>query len=408
MIKDRVLILCVDRDDDLGRKAKISGPVIGKAANVQAATALLLSDPEDTDANAMFQAVKMRDELAKTKSVEIATITGDSKLGYNADKKVAAQLENVLQVFPASSCVFVTDGADDEEVLPIISSRLKIDSKRMVTMKQAKELEKTYVVLLSKLREPYYARLFFGIPAIILLAFLFSDTLGYGWRPIIAIVGLYLLLKGFGVEEYVISSMRGLLAPSSRRALIVYLPVLALAVISLSIGFSEFNRTAAEGSSVIEALSYGLRPILWPFMLFIIVLLLIGRLIELWPQGRKFETIDMGLYAVNGILVSYIAYLAAAWIVGDAWFSEFVVTTVVSIVIAAVAIEATRNLKTTTALAMKLEGKEAITEAGAYIGKIIGIDRKNGLAIAQTPIGSRIPLKLETIASVGERIIVKR
>jgi hypothetical protein len=159
---------------------------------------------------------------------------------------------------------------------------------------------------------------------------------------------------------------------------------------------------------VIEALSYGLRPILWPFMLFIIVLLFIGRLIELWPQGRKFETIDMGLYAVNGILVSYIAYLAAAWIVGDAWFSEFVTTTVVSIVIAAVAIEATRNLKTTTALAMKLEGKEATTEAGAYIGKIIGIDRKNGLAIAQTPIGSRIPLKLETIMSIGERVIVKR
>ncbi|VVB73111.1 Uncharacterised protein [uncultured archaeon] len=159
---------------------------------------------------------------------------------------------------------------------------------------------------------------------------------------------------------------------------------------------------------MIEALSYGLRPILWPFMLFIIILLTIGRLIELWPQGRKFETIDMGLYAVNGILVSYIGYLAAAWIVGDAWFSEFVITTVVSIVVASIAIEAARNLKTTTALRMKLEGKEAITEAGAYVGKIIGIDRKNGLAIAQTPIGSRIPLKLEMITSVGERIIIKR
>jgi len=408
MIKDRVLVLCVDRDDDLGKKAKVKGPVIGKAANIQAATALLLADPEETDANAMFQAVKMRDEIAKTKNVEIATITGDSRLGYTADKRVAAQLETVLQIFPASSCVFVTDGADDEEVLPIISSRLKIDSKRMVTMKQAKELEKTYVVLLSKLKEPYYARLFFGIPAIILLAFLFSDTLGYGWRPIIAIVGIYLMLKGFGIEEYLISSIRGLISPSSRTALIVYLPVIALAVISLSIGVSEFNRSAAIGASIIEAVSFGLKPILWPFMLFIIVLLLIGKLIELWPQGRKFEAIDMALYAANGILVTYVGYIAVSWIIGSSWFSEFVVTTLAAIVIAFVAMEATRNLKTSTALAMKLEGKEATTEVGAYIGKIIGIDRKNGLAITQTPTGSRVPLKLETIASVGERVIVKR
>ena len=95
MIKDRILILCIDRDDDLGKKAKINGPVIGKAANVQAATALLLSDPEDTDANAMFQAVKMRNELAKTKNVEVATITGDSKLGYNRIDKILVESHGV-------------------------------------------------------------------------------------------------------------------------------------------------------------------------------------------------------------------------------------------------------------------------------------------------------------------------
>jgi len=408
MAKEMVLILCVDRDDDLGTKAGVTGPIIGRQANIQAATALLSKDPEDTDSNAMFMAVKTYDEISKTKKAEVVTITGDKRLGYYADKKIVTQLESILQQFHATSCIFVTDGADDEDLLPLISSRIKLDSKKTVVMKQAKELEKTYVTLLSKLKEPYYARLFFGIPALILLSFLISDTLGYGWRPIVGIVGLYLLLKGFGVEEFIISTVRNLLMPSTRIALVVYVPIIALALISISIGINEYSKAAMNGYSVIESLAYGLRPIFWPFAVFIIVLMIIGRAIELYPKGSYFELVDSVLYSINGIIVSFVAYIALSWIVGESWFYEFVITIISSIIISLIAIEITKNTKINLASNMKLEGKEIITEIGAYIGKIIGIDKKAGTAIAQTPIGTRIPIKLERISSVGERVIVKQ
>ena len=408
MAKDNVLILCVDRDDDLGKKAKIMGPVIGRQANIQAATNLLLHDPEEADANAMFQAVKIYDEITKTKKAEIVTITGDSSLGYKADKKLVTQLESILQQFHATSCIFVTDGADDEEILPLISSRVKIDSKKTVVMKQAKELEKTYVTLLGKLKEPYYARLFFGIPALILISFLISDTLGYGWKPIIGIVGIYLLLKGFGVEEFIISTIRNLIMPSTKMALVVYVPVIALAIISLSIGINEYVFASQNGYSFVESVAYGLRPIFSPFLIFIIVLLLIGKTIELYPKGSYFELADTGQYTVNGIIVSFLSYIALSWVIGDSWFYEFVVAIVITIAISLLTIEAARKLKARMAVKMKLEGKEVITDIGAYIGKIIGIDRKSGTAIAQTPIGTRIPLKLERISSVAERVIVKQ
>ena len=408
MAKDNVLILCVDRDDDLGKKAKIIGPVIGRQANLQAATNLLLHDPEEADANAMFQAVKIYDEITKTKKAEIVTITGDSALGYKADKKLVTQLESILQQFHATSCIFVTDGADDEEILPLISSRVKIDSKKTVVMKQAKELEKTYVTLLGKLKEPYYARLFFGIPALILISFLVSDTLGYGWKPIIGIVGVYLLLKGFGVEEFIISTIRNLIMPSTKMALVVYVPVIALAIISLSIGINEYIYASQSGYSFVESVAYGLRPIFSPFLIFIIVLLLIGKTIELYPKGSYFELVDTGQYTANGIIVSFLSYIALSWIIGDSWFYEFVIAIVTTIAISLLTIEATRKIKSSMAVKMKLEGKEVITDIGAYIGKIIGIDRKAGTAIAQTPIGTRIPLKLERISSVAERVIVKQ
>jgi len=41
------MVLCVDRDDDLGRKARLQGPIIGREENLKAATQLGLVDAED-------------------------------------------------------------------------------------------------------------------------------------------------------------------------------------------------------------------------------------------------------------------------------------------------------------------------------------------------------------------------
>ena len=46
MAKDfeNVLIICADRDNDLGKKADIAGPVIGRKANLNAAAKLALAE----------------------------------------------------------------------------------------------------------------------------------------------------------------------------------------------------------------------------------------------------------------------------------------------------------------------------------------------------------------------------
>ena len=67
----KVLVICVDRDDDLGKKAKIKGPVIGREKNIEAGTALILADPGEADANTIFEAVKIFDELKKLSLIHI-------------------------------------------------------------------------------------------------------------------------------------------------------------------------------------------------------------------------------------------------------------------------------------------------------------------------------------------------
>jgi len=77
MTEGRTLVLSVDRDDDIGWKAKIESPVVGRQACLKAADTLALADPEDSDVNAIFSAVKIYDELiAKGEEAVVAVIAG--------------------------------------------------------------------------------------------------------------------------------------------------------------------------------------------------------------------------------------------------------------------------------------------------------------------------------------------
>ena len=54
----RLLVICVDRDDDVGEKTGIQTPVVGRDACIEAAQRLALEDPEDADSNSIFAAIR--------------------------------------------------------------------------------------------------------------------------------------------------------------------------------------------------------------------------------------------------------------------------------------------------------------------------------------------------------------
>ncbi len=129
----RILILCVDRDNDLGMKAGIKTPILGRKENIRAAATLALRDPEEPDANAMFEAVRIYDNLQKEakeqeEAYEVATIAGSDLGGVGADRQLVAELTGVLSGFPATDVILVTDGYTDEAVLPLIESRVPVTS----------------------------------------------------------------------------------------------------------------------------------------------------------------------------------------------------------------------------------------------------------------------------------------
>ena len=129
MSDTRTLILCVDRDDDIGYKGNISSPVIGREDCLRAANTLGLVDPEDSDVNAIFQAVKTYDEQReKGDDIAVAVISGDHLQRIEGDRKLAQELEDIVRDLEISNCILVTDGAEDEFILPIIQSKIRLQN----------------------------------------------------------------------------------------------------------------------------------------------------------------------------------------------------------------------------------------------------------------------------------------
>ena len=167
--EERVLVLVSDIDNDLYRKTGINGPLLGKVQVLNGATQLALADPQDTDSNAMFESVRLYDELRSNGySVNVAAITGAEDEGYEADREIVRQLELVLAQYKADSCVFVTDGESDKRILPMIEARIKVNSIRLVVVKQAENLENTYFTGFPKLvfiiKRPCFASIFAIFP----------------------------------------------------------------------------------------------------------------------------------------------------------------------------------------------------------------------------------------------------
>jgi putative membrane protein len=202
--KDRIIVIAVDRDNDLGQKAEVEGPVIGKEKVIEAASKLGTKDPTDSDVNAMFEAVRVYDEVRRQYDSEVAILTGDRDVGIKSDRKIKEHLDQALSKFRANLAVLISDGSEDEHVMPIIQSTIPILSVRRLVVKQSEQLESTYYkvkdFMKESLEDPKMARLVFGLPAVALLLIAIFGM--EGWRAVMGILGAYLVVKGFRLEGY--------------------------------------------------------------------------------------------------------------------------------------------------------------------------------------------------------------
>ncbi len=404
---ERILVLAVDIDNDLYRKAKISGPVIGRSDNLNAAAKLALADPQETDANTMFEAVRKYDELkGNGLPVSVATITGAEKEGYVADAALAKQLDVVLDRFKSDACVLVTDGASDTRVLPILKTRIKVNSVDLVRMKQAERFENTYFAIIEKLKEPHYARIVFGIPAVLLLLFALSYYFNYGWQLPVALIGIYLLSKGFGVEESLVNSFKGLGFSVEKLSFVFYTISIVFLVISLIIGYGSYTSALSitKNPLTISADTVEGFILLFPVSM---VLYLIGRVMDFENKRMHYKAIAQGTYVGYGIITILVIYFTAAWILAQLYFWQFLLYSGFAVIFGYLISKASSVLRGRAIRKVKIKDKHVINDIGAYVGKVIAVDSRRGEMLVKTDYGNTIKYDIDRITSVSDRIIVR-
>jgi putative membrane protein len=217
----KILVLCIDRDNDIGSKGGIETPIVGRDACINAGTRLALEDPEDADSNAIFGAVKTYEELvSKGYDAEVAIVAGKFNRGVEADEKISLEVKNILEKYRADGAVFVSDGEDDETVLPVIQSRVPVISVRRVIIKHSRSVEYSYAVLGRYLRmlvyDSQYSKFFLGVPGILLaagaLAVIF-DAAKWITAIVLAILGSAFIVRAFDIDKAL--SSFGRLTPTS-------------------------------------------------------------------------------------------------------------------------------------------------------------------------------------------------
>jgi putative membrane protein len=290
-----MLIICIDKDDDIGVKAGVKSPVIGRDACLDAAARLGAADPEDSDVNTIYGGINVYDELrSEGMDVEVVCIAGHRELGLKSDRAIAQQLDDILLKHPCEKAVLVSDGAEDESVMPILQSRVKVESVKRVVVKQAQNLESTYYIIKELVNDPKVARVIFIPLGVTFLVYAGSSLLNIANAAPVAIatlIGSYLLYKGLSLDSLLDTFVYNLRKSfqEAKLTFVTYMISLILIIMafvqgSLSVLDNIIHATSQPGMITLAALFFN-AAILW----FVLALLavVIGWIIDAWSEESE-------------------------------------------------------------------------------------------------------------------------
>jgi putative membrane protein len=205
----RTLILAVDKDNDVGLSLGVEGPIVGYDELVKVAFGYAYEKPEDSDLNVLFAALKLyKEKKQENQDVEVALVTGDHHSELKADEKIASQLKKLKELLGYEEVILVSDGPEDESVIPIVLGLARVAGVKRVVVEQLRGVEETYILLGRYIKkaftEPRFSRLFLGVPGIIILSLTILNFLGlmnYALLAIGIILGGAMVIQGFNLEE---------------------------------------------------------------------------------------------------------------------------------------------------------------------------------------------------------------
>jgi uncharacterized membrane protein len=222
----------------------------------------------------------------------------------------------------------------------------------------------------------------------------------------LALIGAYLIVKGFGLEEALITSFRGLGFSIERLSFVFYIGSIVFFIISILIGYGSYTLSLDQGSSYLVATSSLMQGFLLIFPVSL-VLYLLGRIADLEGRRLRYRAISQGTYVGYSIIAIALLYVTAAWFIGQIYFWQFLVFSALAMVLGYGLSLFAMFLKRKAIKKAKLKEKQATNEMGAYIGKITDVDSRRGIIYVKTEYGNVIKYDVDRITGIADKITIK-
>jgi putative membrane protein len=310
----KILVLCIDRDDDIGSKGGVETPIIGRDDCIDAGTRLAIEDPEDADANAIFAAIKTHEELiSKGYNSQVAIVAGKYGRGIEADEKIGFEIKSILNDYTADAAVLVSDGEDDERVIPVIQTIVPVISIQRVIIKHSRSVEYSYAVMGRYIKmlvyDPRYSKFFLGVPGALLIATGLATVFGLTKEAIaivLSILGIAFIMRAFDLDK-ALSSL-GRPTPSGFIRIFSTFAGLLIIVVSIVNGLSNIpSETLTPNMGITSIFSnriiigsfiHGTITLLWIG----IATILAGSLLSNWFKGSIMTMSDILRLVVLALL----------------------------------------------------------------------------------------------------------
>lgn len=311
------LVVCVDRDDDIGRETGIQTPVAGWEAVRSLVTDIGLADPEDSSVNCLLEALRVtRDLRDEDEDATVAVISGAADTRVGSDRAVARQMDALIERHGPDSAVIVIDSSEDERLVPIIESRVRVDAVDRVVVRQARDLESTYYLLKQFLADEELRQTVLVPIGVVMLAFpillFLAQSPTVAVAVITTVIGVFVLYKGLGIDAYVADipvQVRDALY-SGRVSIVTYAVGVGLALIGAFVGVLAVSDLPDKQEILIPAMTFAFYSVPWLALAALAASTgrLLDEVIRNETVSNSYMNLPFGVVAIGFVIRGFAAY----------------------------------------------------------------------------------------------------
>ena len=258
------LVVCLYRGEPLG---DVDVPVVGRENVEGLVTTIGVDDPEDSRVNCILEGLRVARDLDDETIVAVLAGVGDT---VGSDREIARQMDQLVAEYDPESAIVVVDSAEDERLVPIVESRVRVDAVDRVVVRQARDIESTYYLLKQFLADEELRKTVLIPVGVALLAFpallAVFDSVALSVGAIATVVGLFLLYKGLNVAAILASLSEGVRDAlySGQVSLVTYVVGLGLALVGSFAGVLSVSSLDTETTgTLILAMQFTYEAIPW-------------------------------------------------------------------------------------------------------------------------------------------------